>query len=208
MSQLSASGHYFSPDPDAASDPREVDILLPGVDLTLRSDTGVFSHGHLDEATRIFLEGVPAPPEEGNLLDLGCGYGPIGLTLATWSPRARVLAIDVNERARALTRANAERAGLANVTVWAPEETPDDVRFDAIYSNPPIRIGKKALQELMGHWLGRLTEEGVGYFVVGKHLGADSLAKWLVGQGFSVDRLSSRQSYRILEVRRADQERK
>ncbi len=206
MNPSSPGGQYFSPEPSVASNPRVVDVLLDGVDLQLQSDAGVFSHGQLDEATRIFLEGVPAPPARGNLLDLGCGYGPIALTLATWSPGAQVYAVDINERACDLTRSNAERAGITNVHVSTPQHTPADVVFDVIYSNPPIRIGKKALHELLVTWLGRLAPAGVCYLVVGKHLGADSIAKWLTSQGFRVDRLSSKQSYRILEVRRTDRE--
>lgn len=206
MSESSPGGHYFSPAPGAASDPREIDVLLDGVDLRLTSDTGVFSYGRLDNATRIFLESVPRPPSSGNLLDLGCGYGPIALTLATWSPGAQVYAVDINERACELTRRNAERAGLSNVRVATPRQLPDAVEFDAIYSNPPIRVGKKALHELLAHWLGRLALSGVCYLVIGKHLGADSVARWLTSQGFAVDRRSSRQSYRILEVRRTDKE--
>lgn len=183
-----------------------VDVLLDGVDLQLQSDAGVFSYGQLDEATRIFLDGVPAPPDSGNLLDLGCGYGPIALTLATWSPATQVYAVDINERACDLTRANAERAGITNVHVSTPQQTPTDVVFEAIYSNPPIRIGKQALHDLLATWLQRLTPTGVCYLVVGKHLGADSIAKWLMAQGFRVDRLSSKQSYRILEVRRTDRD--
>ncbi|PRZ41903.1 methyltransferase family protein [Antricoccus suffuscus] len=206
MNPSSPDGHYFSPEPSVASDPRVVDVLLDGVDLQLQSDAGVFSHGQLDEATRIFLDGVPSPPAHGNLLDLGCGYGPIALTLATWSPGARVYAIDVNERACDLTRDNARRAKLDNVHVSTPQQTPADVVFDAIYSNPPIRIGKQALHELLATWLQRLAPTGVCYLVVGKHLGADSIAKWLTSQGLRVDRLSSKQSYRVLEVRRTDRE--
>jgi len=112
-----------------------------------------------------------------------------------------VYAVDVNERARDLTGRNAERAGLRNVHVAAPEQIPRDVEFDAIYSNPPIRVGKQALHLLLTEWLARLARSGVCYLVIGKHLGADSIARWLAAQGFEVARRSSRQSYRILEVR-------
>lgn len=196
--------HYFSRTSDAPSEPKDVDVLLDDVALTLATDRGVFSYGRLDEATRIFLESAPRPPAAGRLLDLGCGYGPIALTLARRSPDARVIAVDVNERARALTAQNALRNGLGNVTACAPDEVPEGTAFDAIYSNPPIRIGKRALQELLLHWLGRLNPAGVAYLVVGKHLGSDSLAGWLQAQGFAVHRLASRNSYRTLEVRPGD----
>lgn len=195
------AGHYFSSSPDAPHAPKDVDVLLADVSLTLTSDRGVFSYGSLDEATRIFLECAPRPPTSGRILDLGCGYGPIALTLAARAPAADVLAVDVNERARQLTADNARRNGLSNVTVCAPEEVPVGGELDAIYSNPPIRIGKRALQQLLLDWLGRLAPTGAAYLVVGKHLGSDSLAGWLGGQGFAVSRLASRNSYRTLEVR-------
>ena len=139
--------HYFEQSPTAASAPRLVQ--LDGGALTLRSDRGVFSHGRLDPGTAMLLREAPDLPMTGTLLDLGCGFGPIALTMAARSPGATVWAIDVNDRARALTATNATANGLANVRVAAPEEVPSDVRFDVIWSNPPIRIGKPALHELL-----------------------------------------------------------
>jgi 16S rRNA (guanine1207-N2)-methyltransferase len=136
-------------------------------------------------------------------VDVGCGYGPIALTLASRSPEASVLAVDVNERARALCRANAGRAGLGNVTVVSPDEVADDLVVDEIWSNPPIRIGKPALHALLDGWLARLVPGGRAVLVVQKHLGADSLAARLTSVGWSVERLASRRAFRILEVRRA-----
>lgn len=193
--------HYFSSTPGALSDPKEVDLLLPDVDLTLWSDAGVFSHGRLDAATRIFLETAPAPPGSGVLLDLGCGYGPIALVLASRSPAAQVIGVDVNERALDLVRRNADRNGLPNVTASLPDDVPAELRFDAIYANPPIRIGKQAMRQMLLHWLSRLMPDGAAYLVVGKHLGSDSLAGWLATQGFEVTRIASRNSYRTLEVK-------
>lgn len=195
--------HYFTSTPDSPSAPIDVDVLLPDVTLTLASDAGVFSHGRLDNATRIFLETAPAPPAEGALLDLGCGYGPIALTLAARSPLAQVIAVDVNERARDLTAANAARHGLSNVAAYAPDDVPAGLQFAAIYSNPPVRIGKQAMRTMLLHWLARLAPDGAAYLVVGKHLGSDSLAGWLAEKGFQVERLASRQSFRTLAVRPA-----
>ena len=138
------------------------------------------------------------PPVRGPLLDLGCGYGPIAVTLATRRRRLPVWAVDVNDRALALTRANA--AGLGNVTVARPDEVPGGVAFAGVYSNPPIRSGKAALHGLMRRWLPRLLPQGRAYLVVHKHLGADSLTTWLRGQGWPTTRLTSVQGYRILEV--------
>ena len=192
------SEHYFTAEPSAASRPDTVRVQLADVDLTLASDAGVFSGGRLDRGTRILLEHAPMPPVRGPLLDLGCGYGPIALTLATRRRRLPVWAVDVNDRALALTRANA--ADFGNVSVARPDEVPDDVAFAGIYSNPPIRSGKTALHGLMRRWLHRLLPQGRAYLVVHKHLGADSLTTWLREQGWPTTRLTSVQGYRILEV--------
>ncbi len=192
------SEHYFTAEPSAASRPDTVRVQLADVDLTLATDAGVFSGGRLDRGTRILLEHAPMPPVRGPLLDLGCGYGPIALTLATRRKRLPVWAVDVNDRALALTRANA--AGLGNVSVARPDEVPDDIAFAGIYSNPPIRSGKAALHGLMRRWLPRLMPGGRAYLVVHKHLGSDSFGSWLVEQGWPTTRLTSVQGYRILEV--------
>jgi 16S rRNA (guanine1207-N2)-methyltransferase len=142
-------------------------------------------------------------PATGNLLDLGCGSGPIALALALRAPGATVWAVDVNPRARERCAANASALGLANVRVEAPEDVPADVRFTAIWSNPPIRIGKRALHELLSLWLARLADGGRARLVVQRHLGADSLAAWLQEQGFVVDRVASKAGFRVVEVRRA-----
>ena len=192
--------HYFSADPSTPSRPDQVRVVLPDVDLTLATDSGVFSGSRLDRGTRILLEHAPMPPRRGPLLDLGCGYGPIAVTLATRRRRLPVWAVDVNDRALGLTRTNAGTAGLGNVSVGRPEDVPDDVAFAGIYSNPPIRSGKAALHGLMTQWLPRLAPEGRAYLVVHKHLGSDSFADWLREQGWPTSRLVSVQGYRVLEV--------
>jgi 16S rRNA (guanine1207-N2)-methyltransferase len=158
----------------------------------------VFARDGVDPGTKLLLLEAPAPPATGDLLDLGCGYGPIAVALARRSPGATVWAVDVNERARALTVANS--AALGNVRVAAPEEVPGAIRFETIWSNPPIRIGKAALHELLLAWLPRLAPGGRALLVVQKHLGADSLARWLDERGFPTTRLCSRVGYRLLEV--------
>jgi 16S rRNA (guanine1207-N2)-methyltransferase len=179
-----------------------VSLSLPGVELTLATDRGMFSPERIDIGTRTLLQTAPVPTGARTVLDLGCGYGPIALTLATRLPQATVWAIDVNDRAVQLCGANAAAAGLTNVRAVAPADVPDEVRFDAIWSNPPIRIGKSALHELLLTWLERLTAQGVATLVVQKHLGSDSLQAWLRTQDWSCERVASRAGYRILEVRR------
>lgn len=195
--------HYFDEDPTAPSAPRDVTLSLPDASFALATDRGVFGYERIDAGTKLLLLKAPTPPPAGDLLDLGCGYGPIALTLARRSPGATVWAVDVNERARALCAANAARNGIANVRVCAPDEVPDDVRFAVIWSNPAIRIGKAALHAMLTHWFGRLTPDGEAVMVVHKHLGSDSLQAWLADQGWTTTRLASSSGYRILRsVRR------
>jgi 16S rRNA (guanine1207-N2)-methyltransferase len=197
--------HYFSPSPGGASRPTTVRLDLPDLSLSLRTDRGVFSGARIDPGTKYLLTDAPDPPASGHLADIGCGYGPVALTLATRAPDATVWAIDVNERALALTRANADAAGLSNVRVARPDEVPEAVRFARLWSNPPVRVGKTALHGLLDRWLGRLEPDGRAVLVVQRNLGADSLHRWLVRRGWSVRRLGSRVGYRLLEVgRRAD----
>ena len=193
-------GHYFDPAPSAPSKPRSVFLHLPDLDLELQADRGVFGSRGVDIGTVALLRAAPSPPATGNVLDLGSGYGPIAVALARRSPQAKVWAVDVNERALELTRVNARAAGTANVTACLPDETPAEVRFAAIYSNPPVRIGKAALHELLLRWLTRLDLGASAYLVVQRNLGSDSLAAWLASEGFHVRRLKSKKGYRILEV--------
>ena len=197
-----ATPHYFSATPTTASSPSSVPLVLPDLSLTLASDRGVFSGSRIDPGTKyLLLDGPPLPTGPVDLLDLGCGYGPIALALALRAPEARVWAVDVNDRAVALCRANAASADVADrVHAVRPDEVPDDVRFTAIWSNPPIRIGKPALHALLGDWLARLLPGGDAVLVVQKHLGADSLTRWLTEAGWPTRRLSSRAGYRLLGV--------
>src|SRR6202165_6396665 len=141
--------HYFDPAPDVESKPRTVHLHLAELEFELQADRGVFGSRGVDLGTRALLREAPPPPAEGEILDLGTGYGPIAVALARRSPRARVWAVDVNERALQLTRANAATAKTANVTVSLPDDVPPDVRFTSIYSNPPVRVGKAHLHELL-----------------------------------------------------------
>ncbi len=192
--------HYFAPGPEAASRPGLVDLVLPDLHLRLETDRGMFSPGRVDPGTRILLETVPAPPAAGDLLDLGCGYGPIALTMARRSPRAMVYGVDVNRRAISMGRRNAKAARLDNVRFNLPDEVDPAVRFAAIWSNPPIRIGKAALHDLLITWLDRLAPGGTAHLVVQKHLGSDSLQRWLTSEGWPAERIASRSAYRVLAV--------
>lgn len=193
--------HYFDSDPAVASDPTDVLWSLPDGPLRITTDRGVFGHGRVDAGTKLLLISVPLPAADGDLLDLGCGAGAIALTLARRSPSARVWAVDVNQRALALTDANAASNRIDNVRTALPEQVPPEVRFRTIWSNPPIRIGKAALHDLLISWLDRLTPDGEAHLVVQRHLGADSLARWLTEQGFGVERAAVGAGFRVLRVR-------
>ena len=192
--------HYFSPHPRAGHRPGRVRVILPGVYLELATDAGMFSPERLDPGTRLLLDETPAPPASGDLLDLGCGYGPIACVLAARSPSATVWAVDVNERALELCARNAATAGLSNVRCVTPEDASVPDRFAGIWSNPPIRVGKQALHELLGRWLSHLAPGSQAHLVAGRNLGADSLHRWLAEQGWSVTRLAARSGYRVLQV--------
>jgi 16S rRNA (guanine1207-N2)-methyltransferase len=195
-------GHYFDNTPQVASRPGEVLLALDDATVALRTDRGVFSASRIDTGSLILLRAAPPPPPTGDLLDLGCGYGPIAVTLARRSPNATVWAVDVNERAVELARENGAALGLANLRAVTPDAVPAEVRFAAIWSNPPIRVGKDALHQLLLDWLVRLEPDGRAWLVVQKHLGGDSLAAWLTAQGYPTTRRGSKQAYRILEVGR------
>lgn len=196
------SDHYFSASP--GSDLRRVPVRVRawGHELDLVSSSGVFSHGRLDVATSMLFRSAE-PASDGTLLDLGCGYGVIAVALAKAAPQARVWAVDVNERALQLTVENLDRMGAQErVQVALPEAVDEAVTFDEIWSNPPIRIGKPALHELLLRWLPRLKPDGRAVMVVGKNLGADSLQTWLRGRGYSCERLASAKGFRVLDVRK------
>jgi 16S rRNA (guanine1207-N2)-methyltransferase len=197
-----SSEQYFSRAPSSRTRRSTVRLALPDVGpFELVTDRGVFSAGEVDAGTRILLRRAGAPPVDGDLLDLGCGYGPIAIALAVRSPNATVWAVDVNARALALTIENAAAAGLDNVRAVAPDALPPAIRFRAIYSNPPIRIGKGPLHELLSTWLAKLEPTGGAWLVVQRNLGSDSLGKWLADEGFGVTRIASERGYRVLEVR-------
>ena len=192
--------HYFDDDPSVESNVRQIPLHLPDLSIDLDVDRGVFSATKIDPGTRVLLVEAAKPAAAPTILDIGCGYGPIACAVATRAPESTVWAVDVNARARDLCAANAERLGL-NVSVAAPDEVPADLRFDLIVSNPPIRIGKKNLHALLEHWLDRLSPTGHAELVVQKHLGSDSLHRWLDEQGWATTRLTSRSGYRVLIVK-------
>ncbi|HSP60637.1 MAG TPA: methyltransferase [Ornithinimicrobium sp.] len=202
--------HYFTARPASDGELRRMAVRLAGRDVEVVTAGGIFSPDGIDRGTRVLLAEVPPPPSAGTFLDLGCGWGPLALTMALESPGARVVAVDVNERALDLARRNAEALAVADrVEVLPPDDVPTDQTFDVLWSNPPIRVGKAALHEMLATWLPRLAPGGTAYLVVQKNLGADSLQTWLAATlpdlmgPVAVDRTASSKGFRILRVARA-----
>lgn len=200
-----ASEHYFSSSPGSELKLRTIRAKLAGQEYDLATSNGVFSPDRIDTGTQVLLASVPAPPPGGNVLDLGCGWGPIALTLALEAPHATVWAVDVNERALDLVRANAASLSLANVNAVKPDEVPADVTFTTLWSNPPIRVGKDELHGMLETWLPRLDGGSDGWLVVQRNLGSDSLHRWLEASfpaDFSFIRAATSKGYRVLRARR------
>jgi len=205
---VSGTSHYFDSQPTAPEQRRSIVATIWGQELTLTTANGVFAGEGLDRGTAILLRESEPPTGNPAVLDLGCGYGPIALGLAVHVPGARIDAVDVNDRALALCRDNARALGVADrVRVLRPEQVEDDRRYDAIWSNPPIRVGKEALHALLLRWLPRLAPDGKARLVVGKNLGADTLQRWLVEQGYPCERVASAKGFRVLVVHRPGQKR-
>lgn len=210
-----SSSQYFSRTPAVDSDEQEIGLSLADLELRLTTDRGVFSNTRVDAGTRLLLQEAPHPtPDMANVCDLGCGYGPIAVSLAKRSPHTAVWAVDLNERAVALTARNGEQNGCSDLHAVVVDSdgqfvdgTAEDrdmlstVRFDGLWSNPSIRIGKQAMHHMLTIWLDRLAPGGSAWLVVQRHLGADSLADWMTAQGWTTTRVCSRAGYRLLEVK-------
>lgn len=198
-----SSDHYFSASPASADERRTISVELNGRARKIQTAAGIFSPSGLDKGTEVLLKYVPPP--RGRILDIGCGWGPITITAAEQSPESLVYGVDVNERSIELARLNAQNLGLDNVVVGRPESVDPELEFDTIWSNPPIRIGKEGLHELLLQWLPRLAPGGEAWMVVQKNLGSDSLQKWLVAQlpgDWSVTREATAKAFRVLKVSR------
>ncbi|GLY00854.1 methyltransferase [Actinoplanes sp. NBRC 101535] len=200
-----SADHYFTAEPGAPLRRSEIEFSVAGRDYRLAVANGVFSAGRLDPGTAVLLRkaDLPTAGVEGTFLDLGCGYGPIAAVLAVEAPKAVIWAVDVNSRARELTEENAKALEASGrIRVAAPDEVPDDVVFDEIWSNPPTHIGKAELHVLLERWMPRLAPEGTAWLVINKHLGGDSLHSWLVAHDWDVQRVASQKGFRVLRVTR------
>ena len=201
---MASGDHYFSPAPESELKLRPFTVRLAGRIYELTTANGIFSPERIDTGTRVLLDHVPSAPPGGHLLDLGCGWGPLALTLALESPHATVWAVDVNTRALDVVRLNAHKLGLTNVNTSLPGDVPDDVLFTTIWSNPPIRVGKNELHNLLEKWLPRLEPGSDAWLVVQRNLGSDSLHRWMQATfpGLNTSRAATSKGYRVLRSRR------
>ena len=198
-----SDNHYFASSPEGPLVTREITVNLNGNKTQVLTAGGIFSPEHIDQGTQVLLGHIEAANPTGTFLDIGCGWGPIALALALHSPKATIYAIDVNERSLELTKMNADKLGITNIIVCKPEDVPHDVLFDEIWSNPPIRVGKKVLHEILNLWINKLVKGGTARLVVQKNLGSDSLHKWLVEEfspEFESTRIDSSKTFRVLKV--------
>jgi 16S rRNA (guanine1207-N2)-methyltransferase len=199
--------HYFTAEPASAAERRQLRVSLAGREAIVATAPGIFCPDRVDTGTAVLLSEAPTPPPTGNLLDIGTGWGPVALTLGLLSPDASIWAVDVNQRALVLARDNARTLGLSDFHALTPDEVPAGITFDAIWSNPPIRVGKVALHDLLMTWLPRLTPGGTAYLVVQKNLGSDSLQRWLSTElrpgepgAFTVGRHATARGFRVISV--------
>ncbi|MFU8945894.1 class I SAM-dependent methyltransferase [Mycetocola zhadangensis] len=200
-----ASDHYFTGVPGTELKLRTVSVRLSGQEYELTTANGIFSPDRIDPGTAVLLANTPEPPAQGNFLDLGCGWGPISLTLALEAPGAHIWAVDVNERALELLRTNAAKLGLTNITAVLPDEVPEDIQFRTLWSNPPIRVGKAELHAMLERWLPRLEPGSDAWLVVQRNLGSDSLHRWLqeTFEDFDVTKEAISKGYRVMRALRA-----
>lgn len=194
--------HYFSAQPSGEANTKVLHVVLGGRQVQVSTASGVFSGDGVDRGTAVLLAQTE-PVAHGDILDLGCGWGPIAIDTALLSPATTVWAVDVNERAISLCRENTQALGLTNVRTLPTTEIPDEIEFTQIRSNPPIRVGKAVLHELMHTWLPRLASGGICDMVVAKQLGAISFEKWLrdtFASTHTVERLARDKGFHILRV--------
>lgn len=170
--------HYYSQTPTSESRPVSASFSYRGHNLTLMTDAGVFSRGELDSGTRILLEALPEKLS-GRILDLGCGWGPVGICVGLENPEAQIVFSDVNERALALTKDNAAKYKIDGTFIQSDGFTSIKGDFDCVITNPPIRTGKQVIYQMFADAQAHLVENGELYIVIRKQQGAESAKKYL-----------------------------
>lgn len=199
------SEQYFDSTPTSASSPVAIDICFNGEMFKFVTDSGVFSKGTLDKGTQILLNSIDEPLH-GNVLDLGCGWGAVGIILAKLYPKINVIMADVNKRAVELANINAKKNRvLANIVESNGFENIDG-SFDYIFLNPPIRAGKKIVYDLFSGAAKHLKPEGAFYIVIRKRQGAPSAKEYLKNIFENVDTINRKAGYHIIKCKEAKNE--
>jgi 16S rRNA (guanine1207-N2)-methyltransferase len=196
--------HYFTSRPETAGEERQITARLKGLEFRFWTDAGVFSRQGIDFGTRLLIETVQ-PPEAGEILDLGCGYGPVGIVCAKADPSCRVTMVDVNRRALQLAERNARLNGVIDrVTVLESDglRSLSDRFFDAVLINPPIRAGKAVVYRLFAEAAEHLKPQGSLWVVIRKKQGAESAKRELESRFQSVSRVEQKKGYWVLKADR------
>ena len=193
---------YFTREPESESRPAECEFAYRGRTLRFTTDAGVFSRGELDTGTRLLLDALPERLS-GTVLDLGCGWGPIGISVKAAWPETCVWMSDVNLRALAWSRRNAERNQVSVTCIESDGFSAlADVRFDAVITNPPIRAGKQAIYQMFADAHERLKPGGSLFLVIRKQQGAESCIRYLKTLYASVEKLDRSGGFWVLEARK------
>ena len=192
--------HYFTNNEYAKSDEKEFQVEVLGKKFKFITDIGVFSKGELDDASRLLIETFDSLGLPGNVLDVGCGYGAIGISLAAHRPDDQVHMVDVNLRAICLAKRNAELAGISNVHIYESDCYQNvDTKFAHIVSNPPIRAGKKVVHQILEEAPHYLEDEGTLTIVIGKQHGAASAQKKMFEVFGNASRLERKKGFWVLQ---------
>ncbi len=196
--------HYFSKNPGSKSTPKHWSFTLRGQNLNLSTDQGVFSKNEVDFGSRTLVESFEEPSVEGEFLDLGCGYGPIGITLAKDFPERHIVMVDVNERAIELSELNARQNDAKNVGILHSDcfQALENRYFASILTNPPIRAGKKTVHAMLEESYEHLLPLGELWVVMQKKQGAPSAQKLLQDLFGHVDVVERNKGYYIFKAKK------
>ena len=195
------SEHYYTENPTSESRPVEAAFSYRGQDLRLVTDSGVFSRGELDAGTRILLNALPQSLG-GNILDLGCGWGPVGICVAKTNPDCHITFSDINLRALDLAKQNAQKYGVQGTFVHSDGFTSIEGSFDAIITNPPIRAGKQTIYQMFADSAAHLVPGGALFLVIRKQQGAPSAQKYLATVFSQVDVMDKSGGYWVFRCQK------
>jgi 16S rRNA (guanine1207-N2)-methyltransferase len=196
------SEHYYSRTQKVESEPKFWDFTLRNQLFRFKTDNGVFSKKEVDFGSRLLIEAFELPNVEGSVLDVGCGYGPIGLSIAKNYPERIVHMIDVNERAIELSKANAEQNAVHNVEIYESDTLINvkEFNFAAILTNPPIRAGKKTVHDIFEQSYEHLVAGGELWIVIQKKQGAPSALEKLKERFTTVETIDKSKGYFIIKA--------